>query len=124
MRPGTTSTGGTPNCSCRCAALRVSRTSVAARSGSITLLSLLAALAASAACTQPPPTDRVRVSGQVEATEVQVASQVAGRLLERKVAEGTRVDKGAVVAVLDTADTALAINRAKAERAQAEAQAG
>jgi len=82
----------------------------------------LAALLAAAGCAAPPPTDRVRVSGQVEATEVQVSSQVAGRLLERKVAEGTHVEKGAVVAVLDTADTALAITRTKAERALADSQ--
>ena len=75
-----------------------------------------------AACRTPPPADRVRVSGQVEATEVQVASQVPGRLVSRKVAEGDRVTQGAVVAVLDTADTELGVARARAERAQAEAQ--
>ena len=74
------------------------------------------------ACQERPPADRVRVSGQVEATDVQVSSQVAGRLLDRKVAEGDKVQKGAVVAVLDTADTQLAITRARAEQAQAEAQ--
>lgn len=84
-------------------------------------LAFLAVLLA-AACTQAPPTDRVRVSGQIEATDVQVASQVAGRLLSRKVSEGQRVERGSVVAVLDTADTDLAITRARAERAQAEAQ--
>jgi HlyD family secretion protein len=62
------------------------------------------------------------VSGQIEATEVQVASPVSGRVLERKVSEGTRVDKGAVLVVLDTDDTQLALRRAHAERAQADAQ--
>jgi membrane fusion protein YbhG len=38
------------------------------------------------------------------------------------VEEGTRVDAGAVVARLDTADTLLAIERARAERDQASAQ--
>jgi HlyD family secretion protein len=74
------------------------------------------------ACRTSPPPDRVRVSGQIEATDVQVASEVAGRLLERNVSEGARVEKGAVVAVLDTTDTQLAIDRARADRAQAEAQ--
>jgi HlyD family secretion protein len=78
--------------------------------------------AGSAACQAEPPADRVRVSGQVEATDVQVSSQVAGRLLERKVSEGDRVEKGAIVAVLDTSDTELALMRARADRAQAEAQ--
>jgi multidrug efflux pump subunit AcrA (membrane-fusion protein) len=87
------------------------------------LLSILAAMVAvTAACQARPPADRVRVSGQVEATDVQVASQVAGRLLERKVAEGDKVQKGAVVALLDTADTELALTRARAEHAQADAQ--
>jgi len=74
------------------------------------------------ACAPAPPSDRVRVSGQVEATEVQVASQVAGRLIERRVSEGDRVEKGSVVAVLDTSDTELTVARTRAERAQAEAQ--
>jgi HlyD family secretion protein len=79
-------------------------------------------LVATAACREKPPADRVRVSGQVEATDVQVSSQVAGRLLERKAGEGDRVEKDAVVAVLDTADTELALARARAERAQSDAQ--
>jgi HlyD family secretion protein len=85
-------------------------------------LCLIALVCGTAACTAAPPTDRVRVSGQVEATDVQVASQVPGRLVERRVAEGERVSRGAVVALLDTTDTELTITRARAERAQAEAQ--
>jgi HlyD family secretion protein len=81
-----------------------------------------ASLAAAAACNQRAPADRVRVSGQVEATDVQVASQVAGRILELGVAEGDRVEAGAVIARLDTADAELALARARAERDQAEAQ--
>src|SRR4051812_36881734 len=77
---------------------------------------------AAAGCQSAPPADRVRVSGQIEATEIQVSSQVAGRLLERRVAEGTRVAKGDIVATLDTQDTELALTRARAERDQAEAQ--
>jgi len=85
-------------------------------------LLVVALLSGFAACAAPPPADRVRVSGQVEATEVQVASQVPGRLLERRVAEGQRVAKGDVIAVLDTADAELALARARAEQAQAGAQ--
>ena len=87
-----------------------------------TLLTSLVGLGFTVACQTPPPADRVRVSGQVEATEVQVASQVPGRLLERRVTEGGHVDKGAVIAVLDTADAQLAITRARAERSAADAQ--
>jgi HlyD family secretion protein len=62
------------------------------------------------------------VSGHVEATEVRTASQVSGRVAEMAVAEGDRIQKGAVVARLDTSDTELSLARARAERAQAEAQ--
>jgi HlyD family secretion protein len=75
-----------------------------------------------AACRQPPPSDRVRASGHVEATEVQVAPEVGGRLVELSVDEGDRVASGQVIAKLDTRDTELAIARVKAERAQADAQ--
>ena len=85
-------------------------------------LLVVALLSGFAACSPPPPADRVRVSGQVEATEVQVASPVPGRLLERRVTEGQHVAKGDVIAVLDTADAELALARARAEQAQAEAQ--
>ena len=87
-----------------------------------TLRFLAAALGSLVACQTAPPADRVRVSGQVEATEVQLSSQVPGRLLQRRVSEGSRIEKGALVAVLDTTDTDLAIVRARADRAQADAQ--
>jgi len=85
-------------------------------------LFLSLAFGASVACQAPPPADRVRVSGQVEATEVQISAQVGGRILELPVQEGHRVDLGALVARLDTADADLALARAHAERAQADAQ--
>jgi HlyD family secretion protein len=76
----------------------------------------------STACTEEPPADRVRASGHVEATDVQVAAPVSGRLIELRVAEGDRVKAGDLIARLDTADAQLALARAQAERAQAEAQ--
>ena len=85
---------------------------------------VLAALASAAlcACAAKPPADRVRASGQVEATDVQVAAQVGGRLLELRVTEGDRVAAGQVIAKLDTADAQLALVRARAERDQVDAQ--
>jgi HlyD family secretion protein len=83
---------------------------------------LAAVITASCACAQKPPADRVRASGQVEATDVQVAAPVGGRLLDLRVAEGDRVAAGAIVAQLDTADARLARARAQADRAQADAQ--
>ncbi len=83
---------------------------------------LAAAVACACACAPMPPADHVRVSGQVEATEVQVAAQVGGRLLELRVAEGDRLKAGDVVARLDAADAQLAMARARADREQADAQ--
>jgi len=83
---------------------------------------LAAAVACACACAPMPPADHVRVSGQVEATDVQVAAQVGGRLLELRVAEGDRLKAGDVVARLDAADAQLAMARARADREQADAQ--
>jgi HlyD family secretion protein len=83
---------------------------------------LAAAIVAATACAPKPPADHARVSGQVEATDVQVAAPVGGRLLELRVDEGDRVAAGAVIAVLDSADAVLALARARADRAQADAQ--
>ena len=75
-----------------------------------------------AACARRGPLDRVRASGHVEATDVQIAAEVGGRLIELKVVEGNRVNTGDLVARLDTKDVELAVVRARAERQQADAQ--
>jgi HlyD family secretion protein len=61
-------------------------------------------------------------SGYVEATEVRVAPEVAGRVVDVPVEEGDRVAVGTVIARLSTTDTELAIRRAQAERDQAVAE--
>jgi HlyD family secretion protein len=81
---------------------------------------MLAAIAV--ACAEPPPSNALTASGNVEATEVQVAPEVGGRILELRVAEGDRVNAGDPIATLDTRDTELQIGRARAERAAAAAQ--
>jgi HlyD family secretion protein len=68
-----------------------------------------------------PPT-AARASGQVDATEVQVAAEVGGRVVDMAATEGQRVKRGEVIARLDTRDVELALRRAQAERAQADAQ--
>ena len=73
-------------------------------------------------CREAPPPDQIRVSGYVEATEVQVASEVGGRVVELKVGEGDRVAAGDLVARLDARDAELALKRLQAERQQAQAQ--
>jgi HlyD family secretion protein len=86
-------------------------------------LALVAAAAGvAAACTPPPPSNAFTASGNVEATEVQVAPEVGGRIIDLRVAEGDRVKAGDVIATLDTRDTELQIGRARAERAAAAAQ--
>ncbi len=69
-----------------------------------------------------PPTDRLRVSGHVEATETRLAPEAGGRILTLTVKEGDRVQPGQTVLTLDTRDVQLAIDRVKAEQAAAEAQ--
>ena len=76
----------------------------------------------SPACRDKAATGNPRVSGQVEATEVQVAPEVGGRVLDIPVAEGNRAKKGDVMARLDTRDVDLALQRAQADRAAADAQ--
>ena len=83
---------------------------------------VLACAMGAAGCTERPPADRVRASGSVEATEVQVSALVGGRLLELKVKEGDRVAAGQVIAQLDTTDLLLQLRRAAAERDAAAAQ--
>jgi HlyD family secretion protein len=83
---------------------------------------VLAACVCVAACDPAPPADQLRVSGHVEATEVQTAADVGGRILELRVAEGDRIEAGAVIARLDTEDVVLQIARTRADRAAALAQ--
>jgi HlyD family secretion protein len=75
-----------------------------------------------AACRSKANEGPQRASGYVEATEVRVAPEVGGRVLEVTVREGDSVAPGARVARLDTADVEIALRRAKAERDQALAQ--
>jgi HlyD family secretion protein len=83
---------------------------------------IVATCAALIGCRESDPSGSVRISGHVEATEVQVAAEVGGRLIELRVAEGDRVAAGAIVANLDTRDVELQIDRARAERKAADAQ--
>lgn len=75
-----------------------------------------------AACQKETPTDRLRVSGHVEATETRLAPEAGGRILTLLVKEGDRVQTGQTILTLDTRDVQLAIQRAKAEHAAADAQ--
>jgi HlyD family secretion protein len=83
----------------------------------VLVLALLAAAAGCGGDDQGP-----RASGYVEATEVRVAAEVGGRVVELTAEEGRRVNTGDALARLDTTDTAIALRRAEAERDQAAAQ--
>jgi membrane fusion protein YbhG len=63
----------------------------------------------------------IRASGQVEATEVRVATKVPGNIARLEVEEGDSVAQGAVLAVLDTIDLSLARSQTAADRDQARA---
>jgi HlyD family secretion protein len=86
------------------------------------VLALVALAGAGAACRDKGPVTSIRVSGYVEATEVQVSAEVGGRIVELPIAEGDRIQAGAVLATLDTADITLALQRTRAERDGADAQ--
>lgn len=83
---------------------------------------LVGLLLVTAACNRGAPVQENRATGYIEATEVRVAGEVGGRLVEVKVAEGDRVAAGDIIARLDTSDTDLALRRAGADREQAQAQ--
>ena len=82
----------------------------------------LVCLLAAFACDQAPPANEVRASGHVEATDVRLAPEVGGRVVELPLKEGDRVDVDALVVRLDSKETELAIDRANADQQIAEAQ--
>jgi HlyD family secretion protein len=79
-------------------------------------------LAGAAACGGKADDGPPRASGYVEATEVRVAAKVSGRAEDVRIIEGARVATGDVLVRLSTTDIDLTIDRARAERAGAEAQ--
>jgi HlyD family secretion protein len=83
---------------------------------------LLWIAAAAASCAAPPPANRVRASGHVEATETRLAPEAGGRILTVSAVEGDRVAAGQTLLTLDRREADLALQRARADRAQAEAQ--
>ena len=74
-----------------------------------------------AACSEPPPSNSLRVSGHVEATETRLAPDAGGRILTFTLEEGDKVEAGQEILTLDRRDVELAIDRARADRAQADA---
>jgi HlyD family secretion protein len=56
----------------------------------------------------------LQASGIVEATEVDVSFRIAGRLVERPVAEGQRISRGALVARLESRELEAEVERLQA----------
>jgi HlyD family secretion protein len=83
---------------------------------------VLALAAAAAACRTRADGGAARATGYVEATDVRVAPEVGGRVLDIAFAEGDRVAVGATLARIDTRDTEIAMRRAAADRQQMDAQ--
>lgn len=75
-----------------------------------------------AGCGEGNEDGRILASGHVEATEVVISTKVAGRLEQLDVDEGSVIEAGQEIAQIDTVDTLLALESAKAEQALAEAE--
>ncbi len=86
------------------------------------ILPILVVAVVAAACGGGDEAAPLRSSGFVEATEVRVASKIAGRVSTVTLVEGARVAAGDILATIATDDLDLAMTRARAERAQAAAQ--
>jgi HlyD family secretion protein len=67
-------------------------------------------------------TNPLRVSGNIEVTQVNASFKIPGRLLIRLVDEGQRVQAGQLIARLDPTDQTLRVNQAAAQLAYAKAR--
>jgi HlyD family secretion protein len=74
------------------------------------------------ACRRGAASEPHRASGYVDATDVRLAAKVPGRVTAVAVTEGMRVKAGDPIATISPEDIDLALQRARAERAQADAQ--
>ncbi len=81
--------------------MKSTRIRIMIKSAYIWLLALAAGAGWLAGCGNGNAADRIRISGNIELTEVKVAFKVSGKLVERTVDEGDRVEAGQVIARLD-----------------------
>lgn len=93
------------------------------------ILILIVALAAVAgavyiAVSRPASTGRFSASGTIEATEVNVGTQVGGALVDMAVSEGDRIKRGALIAKTDDSLLKSRLDQADAGLEAAQAQAG
>ena len=88
----------------------------------VRIIVLCLAVFAGLSCAGNGAKDIIRASGTIEAIEVNVASKVAGELLELDVREGTRVKPGDKLAAVDHATLDIQLRQAEAGVRLAEAQ--
>lgn len=74
-----------------------------------------------AGCSRGNPEESLVSSGYVEATQVRLATKIGGTLRSLALKEGDQVAAGQLLAQIDPTDLRLALDTARAERAQAEA---
>jgi HlyD family secretion protein len=82
----------------------------------------LALAVAGAACRRGDDSGLIVASGHVEATEVLVSTKVPGTIESLSVDEGSVVAAGQELARIDTTDTRIALDAARADRGQADAE--
>jgi HlyD family secretion protein len=66
--------------------------------------------------------DHIEASGTIEGTDVNIGSQVSGQVEQVRVEEGTRVQEGDTLVLIDDTDYKLQLRQADANAAAAEAQ--
>ncbi len=93
------------------------RTAIAVASAAFLALAL-----SGAACRKGDDSGLIVASGHVEATEVLVSTKVPGIVESLSVDEGSVVKGGQELARIDTTDTRIALDAARADRAQADAE--
>ena len=71
---------------------------------------------------RPPAPDTIRLSGNIEVTDVDLGFKISGRVVERLVSEGEPVKTGQIVARLDSQDLEREIAQRRAQVASAQAQ--
>jgi HlyD family secretion protein len=88
----------------------------------ISVAPLLCLSLALAACRPAEDPNVIRLNGRIEATMVDLAPKVTGRVIEVRVREGDRVKAGDVLVRLDLGETAISVERDQSGVAAAEAR--
>ncbi len=91
--------------------------------GSRTIAVFAGLVLALMSCSKSAGSAGVRASGTIEATDVDVAAQVTGQVRELRVDEGSSVQAGETLALLDRVAPAAAVSQAQANVGLAQAEA-